>query len=365
MTELTSRQFIILSLFLITTSKLMTMPISVFDVAHNDAIFSILFGSIIELGLVIIISIVISRNPGANLITLLKKRLGRVLAYLIISLLYLFIITKFIFVLIEVFTFFKDYLYDDFNPLIYTLSTFFVVGYVAYKGCRTIGRTLEILFPIIVLGLVIALVSNVEFVSFGELMPYFDNGIMPSVRGIGHNLFYFGNALPLLFFVGKVNCSRRFVSHTAWANVGLFAFIILFCILFYDIFGYSTILSTFAISDYTQYDPYILDLQRLNWLSMMIDITKLFCSACVMLFCLGQSAKWLTGARSSFVPIICTLVLQFLLASVINFSLHDSLNIISSTLSYVTLGLMILMIIICPFLSTRSKKICKNACSTK
>ncbi|GEM_PF-2433915 len=365
MTELTTRQFILISLFLVTTSKLMTMPISIFSTAQNDAIFSILFGSIVELGIIILVSLVIARNPDCNLLSLLKKRLGSVLAYIIIFILYAFIITKFIFVLIEVFTFFKDYLYDDFNPVIYTLSTFFVVGYISFKGCRTMGRTFEILFPVIVIGLVIALVSNIEFASWGAMLPYFDDGILPSIRGLSENLFYFGNALPLLFFVGKVKIKPHFVAKTAWSNVGLFAFILLFCFVFYDIFGYSTILSTFAISDYTQYDPYILDLQRLNWLSMMIDITKLFCSASILLYCLGQASKWIVHTQSSFWPIIGTLIIQFCLAAVINFSLSDSQMLITSYLSYITGGLMLLIMILCASLSIKRRQKCQNKSSTK
>lgn len=365
MTELTTRQFIIISLFLVTTSKLMTMPISIFTTAQNDAIFAIFFGSLLELGLIALICLVIARNPDTSLFSLLKNRLGNVLAYLIIFVLYAFMITKFIFVLIEVFTFFKDYLYDDFNPVIYSLSTFFVVGYISLKGCRTMGRTFEILFPIIVIGLVIALVCNIDFITLDEMLPYFDDGILPVVKGLGENLFYFGNALPLLFFVGKVRINPHFVTKTTFANAGLFAFILLFCFAFYDIFGYSTILSTFAISDYTQYDPYILDLQRLNWLSMMIDITKLFCSASVLLYCLGQALKSVSHTKASFVPIIVTLVLQFCLAGVINFSLHDCQAIISLILSYITGGIIGIMMILCVILSVKRREKCKNESSTK
>lgn len=360
MTELTTRQFIIISLFLVTTSKLMTMPISIFITAKNDAISSVLFGAVIELMLILLICLVISRNPNTSLFTLLKNRLGKVLGYFVIFVLYCFVITKFIFVLIEIFTFFKDYLYDDFSPIIYTLSTFFVVGYISYKGCRTLGRTFEILFPIIVIGLVIALVSNFDFVSFGAMMPYFDEGILPSLRGVGENLFYFGNALPLLFFVGKVRINSHFVTKTTLANVGLFAFILLFCFAFYDIFGYSTILSTFAISDYTQYDPYILDLQRLNWLSMMLDITKLFCSASILLYCLGQASKSILHTQSSFFPIIISLFIQFCLAWVINFSLNNSQTIITDYLSYITGGIIALTLLLCIVLCLKGGKNAKT-----
>ncbi len=365
MTELTTRQYIILSLFLIMASKLMTMPISIFATAQNDAIISILLGSLVEIGLVLLITWVIKKNPNTSLIGLLKRKVGTPIAYAIIFVLYAFVILKFIFVMLEIFAFFKDYLYDDFNPLIFALSTFFVVGYISYKGCRTMGRTCEILFPIIVVGLVVALVSNVKFVSFDKMLPYLDNGLLPTIKGVGENLFYFGNALPLLFFVGKVHISPRFLSKTAWASTALFAFILIFCFAFYDIFGYSTILSTFAISDYTQYDPYILDLQRLNWLSMMLDITKLFCSASILLYCMGQAGKWILHTRSSFFPIIISLAVQFGLSTIINFSLHDSQRLITTYISYFTAGLMVLTIILCIILSIHRREKCPSDSLTK
>lgn len=364
MTELTTRQFVILSLFLVLTSKLMTMPINIYAAAQNDAIFCIIIGSLVEIGLVSLIALVIYRNPGVNLLDLLKAKLGSCLAYITVFVLYAFLICKFIFVLLEIFAFFKDYLYDDFNPVIFALATFFVIGYISYKGCRTMGRTCEILFPIIVIGLIIALVSNIKFVTFDKMLPYFDQGILPTIRGAGQNMFFFGNALPLLFFVGKVKLKPHFVAKTTGACAGVLAFVLIFCFAFYDIFGYSTILSSFAISDYTQYDPYILDLQRLNWLSMMLDITKLFCSASILLYCMGQAAKWMTHARSSFFPIIGSLIIQFALSTIINFSLHDSQTLISDYLSYITLGLMGIVAILCTiFCLGRSK--CQKDSLTK
>lgn len=356
MTELTTRQFILCSLFLTITSKLMSMPISMFNSAKNDAIFAILFGFMLEVITVLLITYVIKKYPGLNLMELLKKHFGSVFAYIIIILLYAFILFKLFFALEEIYIFFRELLYDYFSPIIYALAMFFVIGYLSFKGCRTIGRTLEILFPVIIIGLAITIISELEFLSFTKMLPYFKTGLLPSLQATAENAFYFGNALPLLFFVGKVKINDHFLSKVTGCYLGLVGFVLIFCFCFYDIFGYSTMLSIFALTDYSQYDPYILDLQRLNWLSTIVNITKLFCSTSILLYCLGQAGKMLTRVQSTFFPIIVSFALNFGLAKMLHYNLDLSRHLITGYISYATLGLMLVVTILCIILCAKRRR---------
>lgn len=360
MTELTTRQFIFVFLFLGITSKLMSMPVALYDSASNDAIWSILLGFVIEISLAILICLVIKKHPNSSLFSLLKNSVGTVLAYIILIILYAFITIKLFFALEEVYTFFKEFLYDYFSPLMFALATFFVIGYLSYKGARTIGRVLEILFPIIILGLLVTVLSNAGFVEFNTQMPYFKEGILPSLEGTLKNVFYFGNSIPLLLFVGKVKISNHFILKSSLAYLSLAIFVSGFCFAYYDIFGHSTILGLFALIDYSQYNPYILDLQRLNWLSIIVNVTKLFCSTSIMLYCLGQIGKMITHTQSTFIPIIVACIINFIIATFINYEIDAIKYIVTHYVSYITLAIILLVAILCIIMIAKRSQNVKN-----
>ncbi len=356
MTELSSRQFILISLYLIISSKLMSMPTLIFDYAGKEAIFTIALNFIIEILIVFLVCEVIKRNPNTNLFQLLKQKFSIVGAYIILIILYAFILFKFLFVLQELYTFFKEFLYDDFMPIVFALPMFFVVGYLAFKGARTMGRTFEILFWFILIGIIVTIASNLEYVSFSRLEPYFENGIMPMLDGSLKSLFYFGNSIPLLFFIGKVQVTQKFTTKVIASTVGLALFITAFCFIFYDIYGMAVPYTLFALSDFAQYDPFILDLQRLNWLSTMVDVTKLFCSASIFLYCLGQAGKNMVKLKSSFYPIIVSIIITYVLATLLNYDLDIMKHYIANYLSYATIGVMALTIIISLVFSFNRRK---------
>lgn len=356
MTELSTRQFILCCLFLGITSKLMSMPITVYQFAGKDAIFTIILSFLVEILITFLIALVIKKNPHTGLLELLKKNFGSIIAYTLIVILYLFIIVKLFFALDEIYTFFKESLYDYFSPLLFGIAMFFVIGYLSFKGARTIGRTLEILFPVILLGLAVTFVSNLEFLSFTTQLPYFTSGAGPMLDSTLKNIFYFGNSLPLLFFVGKVEINDKFVPKVVTAYSLLALFVIVFCFIFYDIMGYSTILALFALSDYSQYTPYILELQRLNWLSIIINITKLFCSTSILLYCLGQAGKMVVKTRSTFWPIVASFGINFAFASFVNYELDTIKYLVAHYLSYATLGIIAIVIILCIIICAKRSK---------
>ncbi len=365
MSEISTRQFIFIALFLGITSKLMSMPVALFESAGNDAIFAIMLNFLVEIGLVVLIAYVIKKHPGIGLFQLLKNSVGKVLAICIIILLFVFIIVKMFFALEEVYTFFKEFLYDYFSPLMFALATFFVIGYLSFKGARTLGRTLEILFPFIMIGLAVTILSNVGFLEFTRQMPYFKEGAGQMLMGSIQNIFYFGNSLPLLFFVGKVKCSDKFVMKTVLSYSGLAVFVSAFCFAYYDIFGHATIFGLFALIDYSQYNPYILDLQRLNWLSIIVNITKLFCSTSILLYCLGQAGKMITGLKSSFWPIVVACAINFTIATFVNYEIDLIKYLVTYYLSYITLGLMVLVALICIIICIKARRKCVKHYSIK
>ena len=351
MTEINSRQFIIIVVFLMLTSKLVTMPSIVYSAAAGDAIFSIILNFIVELLLIFLITLIIIRNPHTSLFELLKRKLtvvGAVIVYIILA---LYMIARLTLCYQELYSFFLNQLYDEFSPLMFAIPTFFVTGYVAYKGIRSLGRSLEIMFWFILVGTIISMISNIEYLQFDQNLPYFANGIMPVLEGSGRSAFYFGNSLCLLFLVGKVEIKPNLLKKTILYTILISIFIVIICFIFYDVFGKSMQYVLFALSEYSQYDPFVLELQRLVWLTSIIDITKLFCSTICIIYCIGQANKVLFQTKTTLLPILITFLLIFSLATLLHYDLLIMFELVRNYLSFITIGIIALMLVICIYLT--------------
>ncbi len=356
MTEISTRQFIIIAIVLLLASKLDTMLAVVYSVASTDAIISIILNFVLELLLIFAITVVIKRNPDTNLFELLKKKFTVVGAYIIILLLGLYLLARLVYCYQELYSFFLEFLYDDFSPYIFALPTFFVTGYLAFKGARSLGRTLEIVIWFILIGLAISVVCNVEYMSFVSNMPYFENGASPMLDGTWRSTFFFGNSLCLLFFVGKVKFSDHFIGKTVGICAITSLITVAICFIIYDVFGYAMQYVIFALSEYAQYDPFILELQRLTWLTAIVDIAKLFCATSVFVYGLGQIGKSVMKTRSTLIPIIINFLLVFSIATIINYDLYTLMDLVTSVFSFATLGLIALTIIICIILMIKRRQ---------
>ena len=351
MTEINSRQFIIIVVFLMLTSKLVTMPSIVYSAAAGDAIFSIILNFLVELLLIFLITLIIIRNPHTSLFELLKRKLtvvGAVIVYIILT---LYMIARLTLCYQELYSFFLNQLYDEFSPLMFAIPTFFVTGYVAYKGIRSLGRSLEIMFWFILVGTIISMISNIEYLQFDQNLPYFANGVMPIIEGSGRSAFYFGNSLCLLFLVGKVEIKPNLLKKTILYTILISIFIVIICFIFYDVFGKSMQYVLFALSEYSQYDPFVLELQRLVWLTSIIDITKLFCSTICIIYCIGQANKVLFQTKTTLLPILITFLLIFSLATLLHYDLLIMFELVRNYLSFITIGIIALMLVICIYLT--------------
>ena len=350
MTELKSRQYLIIVLFIQFTSKLVSMPTLVFSDAKNDAILSIMLSGLIELGLIMLLTRAIKNNPNKNLVSLLKEKIGWV-SYVIIFILCAFVFIRIAYCLQELYSFFLENLYDELDLLVFIIPLLFVSIFFSIRGLKTMGRTLEIFIGLIAGGMFIAILTNIEFIDFEANLPYLENGTSPLFSASLNSLFLFTTPISLLLLMGKVEITPNLEKKTLLLSMIGYLIIVIFCFIFYSVFGNSMQYVLFALSEYSQFDPYILELQRLIWLSAVIDVTKLFLSSvCLFSFISSQFPK------KSKAQLGCIGLLSLLTITMGYVTKFDSIlwfNLTKSVLSMVSIGVILLAIIICILLLRR------------
>ncbi len=338
MDTINTRQYIILVLFIQFSSKLVTMPTLVFSTAGKDAILSVALGCILELSLIFVVTSIIKRNPNTTLLQLLREKTGWI-AYIIIGLLGIFLVARILYCLQELYSFFLENLYDELSLIMFIIPALLVLVYFSYKGLRTLCRALEILIWFIAAGMLIALLSNLEFVDWTKNLP-----LLQDVENIGkaniESAFLFATPCGLLFLVGKVDISPQILKKTLFTCSLGAVVIISACFIFYSVFGQSMQYVLFALSEYSQFDPYILELQRLIWLSAVVDITKLFLSA-ICLITLISSTQTKKVSFSIWVAGISIVIL--VLGLLTRFDTIIWFDITKSALSYFSLGIIVIV----------------------
>ncbi len=352
-TQITTREYILFAMFAVLTSKIMTMPHVIYNYATHDAIFSVLLNMLIELLLVVLITLLIAKNPDKTFFEFLSSKITKFGATIVIIIISLYLLLKATFILQETYTFFLHTIYEQFNIFYFFAPVFLLIGYMAIKGVRTIGKSLEIFGFFVVLGLGIAFINTVGLATFDANLPYFREGVSDVFAGTFYSSFYIGNSLVLLFLMGKVKINSKITQKTLLCCSLVALFVLMMDFLFYDILGYTVIYSTFALSDLSQFNPFVSDLGHLSWLSIIVGTVNLFSLVAIMLYSIGEGTKQFCKTNTATIPILFALAIMFGTCYILKFDLKVFNEIIidygayfaTSVLGIVTILLFILNIV--------------------
>ena len=361
MKSITSRQFIFITLFLMLSTKVLTIHPLVFEYAGKDAFWSILFGMFIDLLMLVLVVILLKRNKDTTFFKLLKKTFGCVIAKILLVILFVFITLKSIFLYQETYSFFLQILYTEIPPFMYVVPALFVTGYFAVKGIKTISRTMEVFAVFILIGMLVCASTALNGSGLENITPFFENGIEPSLNGLLYQMFYRGNAVILLCFMGKIDFSKHFDLKLYLFTIIMSLLIVGISLLFYMVYGPSVKYVEFTLADLPQYDPFVSDLGRFNWLSVVVCTVALFLTSSTFLYCLAQIGRWIFGFKRSIIPTSISLLIIIVIAFINQFSLVVMDEKVTNEWLWTTLGILGLYLIICIILlCVRRKKWTKH-----
>ncbi len=355
--ELTSRQFILLSIFIMLSTKVLTIHPFVFEYAGKDAIWSITLGFLLDMIILIGVVILLQKFKDISFYGLLKKFFGTIIAKILLVFLFVFIALKALFLYQETHSFFLQILFTEISPLIYIIPAVFITGYFAIKGINTIARSMEIFSIFILIGIVICMLTAINGLNPDYILPFFENGISPMFEGFKAQIFYRGNALILLCFMGKIDFKKNFNFKFFFFNTLMALIVIIIALFFYMLYGPSALYVEFTLADLPQHDPFVTDLGRLNWLSIVVCTLALFLTSSAFLYCLANIGRWVFGFKRALIPTGIALVFITILAIINDYSLVIMQEKILREWMYACGIIMAIYVILCViFLCVRRKK---------
>jgi len=344
---LSSIQFTFISIFLLLSTKVFTITPFVFGYAGKDSIWSMSFGALIDFVILFLVIIIMQKNKGITFFELLKKCFGTIIAKILLGLLFVFILLKALFLYQETHSFFLQILFDEFPLLLYVVPVLFITGYFAVKGIDTIARSIEIFAIFVLIGVTICAATAINGANFNYLLPFFENGIGPSLDGLWAQMFYRGNPIILLCFMGKVEFKKYFNIKFMIANGILLIMLLATALLFYMVYGPSARYVEFALADLPQYDPFVSDLGRFNWLSVVVCTIALFLTSSIFLYCMALIGRWIFGLKRSIIPVGISLTMVIILALMHQFSLPLMMVSVANEWLWINASVLFLYVLLC------------------
>ena len=356
MKEISSHQFILLSVFLLLSTKILTFQPIVYEFSGKDSFWSILFGALFDILILLFVVFLLKKHQDITFFELLKKNFGNIVAKIILAIMFVFILFKVVYLAEETFSFFVKFLYEDLNVWIYIIPMAFVCGYFSIKGITTISRTIEVFYIFVLIGIILCALTSVEGINFNHIMPFFENGFSKTFDGLLSQIFYRGNGLILLLFMGKIKFSNHFVLKFMSAKVFATILLLFITLLFYLVYGPSTKYVEFALADLPQYNPFVSDLGRLNWLSVVVCVIALILTTSVMLYSLSLIMRWVFELKRSIIPTTISIILIVLIALLNDFSIIlMEQKIVGSWRYVVGISLVIILVLTILLLFSRRK----------
>lgn len=356
MTKITTNQYILIAVFCILTSKLMTMPTVIFNYAGKDAVFSVMLNIAIELILVLLITGLIKKYNNTTFFELLKLKFKKIIAIIIASILALFLLFKGVFLIQETISFFTLSLFQSINMWLLIIPSILTILYISYKGLSAIGRSIDIYWVFVFLALIIVFVISITKVDFTANLPYFENGFLPFLTGSMHSLFYVGNSLILLLFMGKVEIKPSLFKYTSLFSCGMAFFATFNIFIFYNLFENFVPYCTFALSNLSQYNPFVTELGHIGWLSIIESTINLIFMSSIFCYCVRQYLQFSFCINKKIVAAIISGGLYFVVMYLFSFDLYKMLAFIKDYAYIYSLVLIPIIIILCIVLHSTYKK---------
>lgn len=304
------RQFVFVCVLVLLAMRVIIEPSILYIASGKDGYISYIFALAINLIGILICCFIITKYPGVSFSDVLKKCLGSVICKVILALLFVFFTFKIIYVDYIMQSFLTVALYEDLNWVLFIIPLYLVVGYIACKGPRVIGRLSEIFLPIGLVVLFFTIMLALKSAELQNLLPVLSNGAKPVLKGIYSGLGQMGQFLFMLIFMENLAPTSKNVTKKVMLWSGVISVVIVgFCILCTAVFGEISVTLKESIIRITQFSPVMDETFRMDGITTALWCPLVIIYQIVCTYCAGWCLKHIFNFKKIEWPVtICLLV---------------------------------------------------------
>ena len=253
---ISSRQFLCMAFIGGMVIKMFMLPSLLVQVCGRDGAVVMLVYLAVEICNLALIAYLIKKYPDLTFFDALKECFGCVISRIIAGVILLAIFTKFVLNLSEIKAFFSTSMFSSIKWEIMIIPLIVTFAIMAVKSLRVIGRTAEIIMPIMLVGIALIMLIVVREAPIKNALPILENGLGDTINGISTFPVWFGDVTVLVVAMGNLKGTRGLVWKTVLVRLSVALIVLTFSVVLFATYGNVTTVIGYGhnVTSLTQYN---------------------------------------------------------------------------------------------------------------
>lgn len=305
------RQVSIMTFMSFIALKLLALPSLLYVKSGNMSWFVALILMLLDGLYAVLIIDLMQKNQNQNVYEFMTETIGIVLTKIFLCILMI----KYAIVIVNITKslemFVVENFYSEYIWILFILPLVAVVGFMVYKGIQNIGRVYEMFFWAIVIGCIYIALKSIQGIDVFSFLPMWDKGVVPLFKGAFSHMSWFGSATFLIMLFGKVDFKNekklRIIKYIVFSII----LVMLLYFVFYGVFGITSPIHHFGLSDISQYVRGNSIIDELSWLIISLWVVAQTVQIAMFGYCFVSAFKFIFNVKSKILPIVILDILMF------------------------------------------------------
>jgi len=276
---------------LLFTLKLTTLPSLLYEYNGSGGILSIIFVMALNFLFLLLLVWVKKKFPNEDFYAILCKRLGVIVTKIIYFAFFAFFFFKILLIISDSFTFIKDVVDEEFSLFNLFICLLPIITAMAYSGIRTMARTCEFFFPVIiicfVLAIAFAVVPEVNF-GMGALTREGFSGFFSSLFRLS---FWTGDLFALLIFMDKIEIKKGKLKQIFIPFIISVVVLVVVSAMYYLLYQETSLFHTNLISDVVQYAIGTASGWHMDIFAIVVFLFNIYLQGSIFMYCANECFK--------------------------------------------------------------------------
>ena len=272
--EISAWQAGIMLFVLMFSNKILVLPSLLSEQIKMEAFFVPILMFVFEILLFVIFFFLKRKYNNVSFFDLLKSKFGKNFSIVVYVLLAAYFVTKTLLIYNTTYMFLRNLIYRDSGNILFLICVLPVVNYLAFAGLRSLGRTIQIFFPIIFLTTLFCVI--VGFFGINSNLLLFQTPaksvIFTSLKHVG----CFGDTAFLFLIMDKIKIKKGQWKVLFILQIISMVFVVLINFVFILSYTYTSFLHPFAIFELMSFVKEYEGLGRIDIISVVLIIILMY-----------------------------------------------------------------------------------------
>jgi len=344
MERVTSRQLGMLVFISVIGMKFVLVPALFSSFAGTDSYIAITLNLLLDFLTCLAYLYVIKQNPELNFKEFIQKTFGKMFSKVVFFLLFVYFLSKSLITLKSTHNYMLELLFDQLDNFTFIIPILAFLAFVMFKDSRTLARTVELFFYVVLIGVFFALFVSLSRMDIVNLFPVLENGVAPIFEGISRVSIAFGDYIVLLVLMGDYKKDKQSLGKVVKYAIFAILLVVVFYVLFVGIFGVIASSESLAISDMSLNSTSPVTVGRLDWISIMLWLITLILRVSILVFCANKCLVSCFDFKNNYPSIFIISLILIVTMLTLNITIDTFVTFyMLSPVSYVLLGFQYLL----------------------